>query len=538
MSLHRFRIAALSRDPRFLLRTVWWILLPGLAVALGISLRRSAEIEKTRAMVAPEWAWIRKLIENRPVTSRRECVKLLEEVRLSSDWHREFLHTGNPRKGLPPTIPGPERILAAAAFLTPVENDLLPAYVAAYAGRAVEAEALPPFADAAAADPASGFVGSMYGDLVRIRGEYDAALAAYQRGAVDAEAGADCRRRALDLCRRRDWKEKLRKLYADPEWRAAVLESGAGDYTDNYQVAQAAGDWTGVLRIVWDSVWVRLKSPLWMLMSSLCGLLWFLIVHMGAGVPVRMWWRGLLAFGCGLLSIPLTHVFIIVQDLWFGPQEHSMGSPDIFYCISGIGLREELAKLLLFAPLLILLRKAPAAHVLATAASVGLGFAILENVTYFEWGEAASVWPRFITANFLHFSLTGLSGLALWQAIRNSAWLSHFAVVFTGAILLHGLWDFTPQDTRLAGDYVFFMYALLAGLALYFFRELLRYSQPQPGVPSATLVYLAGGAIMLTVLMSATSWDLGFRQALLATFEPVLQLFAIGAAMYYQLRRA
>jgi hypothetical protein len=43
---------------------------------------------------------------------------------------------------------------------------------------------------------------------------------------------------------------------------------------------------------------------------------------------------------------------------------------------------------------------------------------------------------------------------------------------------------------------------------------------------------------MLTVLMSATAWDLGFRFALVATFEPVLQLFAIGAAMYYQLRRA
>lgn len=539
MIFGKHRIAALSRDPSFLLRTVVVILAAGTALALGISLLRRDAIRENTEGIGPAWVRVEKFLDARPITSRRECVRLLEEVRLSREWLEAFLQSEKVKKDMPPNIPGPQRIAAAGNFLRTEERMLMMQYFGLVVSLArPDASDLALFATAAAAEPVSGLVCSMHGDLLRAAGEYEPALAAYVRGAADAETGADSRRRALDLCRRRDWKDKLRTLYADPAWREAVLEKGAEDYTDNYQVALAAKDWTGVLSIVWDGVWKRLKSPLWITMSSLCGLLWFLIVHMGAGIPVRLWWRGLLGFGCGLLSIPLTHIFIILQEAWFGPRDQGTGSEDILYCVSGIGLREELAKLLCFAPMLILLRKAPSSHVLAAAASAGLGFAILENVTYFEWGEGVSVWSRFITANFLHFGLTGLTGLALWQALRNSKWLTHFAVVFTGAVIFHGLWDFTPGDPRLADDYYYIMYGLLVGVSLYFFRELLRYSQPQPGVPSPLLIYLAGGALMLSVLMTATAWNIGFRLALVDSLEPVLQLFAIGAAMVYQLRHA
>jgi len=436
-------------------------------------------------------------------------------------------------------MPNPERITDAMKLLRPKEKKLLLRFFSLMVmSERVGDEDAAAFAEGAAAEPVSGLIGSMYGDLLRYRGEYEPALAAYERGAGDPETGGDSRRRALDLCRRRGWTKDLQKLYHQPGWREAVLEKGAGDYTDNYQAAIAARDWTGVLRIVWDGVWMRLRTPLWVLMAGLCGVLWFLVVHMGGCVPVRLWWRGLLGFGCGLLSIPLTHIFIMVQESWMGAQEHGEGAMDILYCISGIGLREELAKLVMFLPLLILLRKATAAQVLAVASSVGLGFAILENVTYFEWGQGNAVWGRFLTANFLHFGLTGMTGLALWQAMRDSRWLTHFAGVFIAAVVFHGLWDFSPQDQRIAGDYQFFLLAGLVGLALYFFRELCRYSETKPGVPSAVFVYLAGGALLLSVLLSGLSWDTGFRLAFVQAFRPVLDLFAIGAAMFYQLRRA
>ena len=206
--------------------------------------------------------------------------------------------------------------------------------------------------------------------------------------------------------------------------------------------------------------------------------------------------------------------------------------------MSGIGLREEVAKLLLFAPMLFVLRRATSAEVLAVAACTGLGFGTLENVSYFTGQHGTSVWGRFMTASFAHAAMTGLTGLALWQAVRNSKWLPHFSMVFIGVVLFHGLWDWSPQDVRLAGDYRYIMYALLVGLSWYFFGELLRYTRPQPGVPSAVYVFLAGGAVLLAVLMGVMSWHFGFRMGLTFALAPVLQLFAIGAAMYYQLRKA
>jgi RsiW-degrading membrane proteinase PrsW (M82 family) len=450
-----------------------------------------------------------------------------------------FIRTPDASKAMPEMVPDTKRLVDAALFLRPKEKDLIVEYalLGGIGGR-VDAGAIVPFATAAAEEPVSGLIGSMYGDLLRHTGDYEAALAAYERGATDPETGSDCRRRALSLCSVREWTGKLQRLYAQPGWREAVLETEAGDSQSNREIAATAGDWRGVMQIVWHQVWERLRTPLWIVMASMSGLLWFLVIHVGAAIPVRQWWRGALGFGFGLLSIPLTHLFHILQERWFHVAHSANAVDEILYCISGIGLSEELAKLALFAPLLLFLRRATAAQALAMAACVGLGFAALENITYFEQGQGSAVWARFLTANFLHFALTGLTGLALWQAVRNSRWLPHFVWVFVGAVVFHGLWDFSPADLRMAGDYRYFVLVGLIVLALYFFRELCRYTQPVPGVPSALLIYLAGGALMLSVLVSVTSWDLGFRLALVSTFEPVLQLFVIGAAMFYQLRNA
>ncbi len=402
--------------------------------------------------------------------------------------------------------------------------------------RRMKPEEMEPFAKAAAADPVSGFICSMYGDLLRASGEYEPAFAAYERGAVDTETGADCRRRALSLCVRREWKTRLQSFYSKPAWREAVIDTAAGD-EDRYMIVVAAGDWRGVLIDIWHNVWQRLHSPVWILMGALTGVLWFLVIHVGAAIPVRLWWRGLLGFGCGLLSIPLTHLLNTAQEVWFDAPEHGAVLSDMFYCISGIGLREELAKLIMFVPMLFLLKRATVGEALAVAACVGLGFAVLENVGYFNRGETAAVSGRFLMANFFHFAATGLTGLALWQAVRNSAWLTHFAWVFVGAVVFHGLWDYSPPDPRTA-DLQYFKLAGLVGLAMYFFRELCRYAQPKPGVPSAVFVYLAGGSLVLSVLISVAAWSVGFRQALLDTFQPVLGTFVIGAALFYELRKA
>ena len=531
MSIKSKRIAALSRDNRFQFKTVVIILLAGMAVAFGISLFHKATVEIT--VTEKEVIFPQGKIE---ITSRHGCVKLLEKVReLRADMqdvlrgdsgeapagHQDFSTT----------------LGQASAYLSENEAALFAIYGAKMITLAkADPKDLARFA--AAGEPPTGLIGSMHGDLLRADGQYEEALAAYERGAADSETGADCRRRALDLCRRHKWDDRLNSLYRLPGWREAVLEDRGSYDEDAWHVAQAAGDWTGVLRQVWHNVMDYFRSPVWVTMAGLCGVLWFLVFHFGAAVPVRWWWRGLLAFGLGLLSIPLTLVIDVLQENWFGPQPEGSHLTDIFYCVSGIGLREEVSKLLLFMPMLFVLRKATPAQVLAAAACTGLGFATLENVSYFTGQHGTSVWGRFISACLGHSTMTGLTGLALWQTVRNSKWLPHFTMVFVGVVLFHGLWDWSPKDVHIVADYRYIMYALDIGLAWYFFGELMRYSQPQPGVPSAVYVFLAGSALLLAVLMCVMSWFFGFRMGLAFALAPVLELFAIGAAMFYQLRRA
>ena len=80
----------------------------------------------------------------------------------------------------------------------------------------------------------------------------DDSLAAYERGAADADTGADCMRRALDLCHRRNWQSKLRRLYDLPGWSDALLEPGGWGGPDATAIAAAAGDWPGVMQASWN----------------------------------------------------------------------------------------------------------------------------------------------------------------------------------------------------------------------------------------------------------------------------------------------
>jgi RsiW-degrading membrane proteinase PrsW (M82 family) len=431
---------------------VLWILIPGLLIALGISVWRGKEIDSPSLS---RW-----LPEEAKISSRAECVRLLEQTRLRQRKMEVLLHTDKHSDEQPDA----SNLSGAETFLRPDERELYYLYklkMEFFTG--VQPDDIEPFAKAAALDPVSGFICSMHGDLLRASRKYEPALAVYERGAGDPETGPDCARRALDMCHRMGWTAKLRSLYERPGWRDAVLDSDRRYDSTSDDVAAAAGDWKGMLVISWKDLKGSLRHPEWVVMSAMAGLIWFLVIHMGACVPVRLWWRGLLGFGLGVMSIPLTLFLITAEQNWFGVQS-SFDNPDIIYCISGIGLREETAKLVLFVPMLFLLRKAQAAHVLAVAASVGLGFAVEENINYFAGGS--DVWVRFISANFLHFALTGLTGLALWQTVRNSKWLPHFAWIFVGAVMYHGLYDFHPQDARLAGDYGYFIYVGLAVLAV------------------------------------------------------------------------
>src|SRR6187431_1291915 len=73
------RIAALSREPRFLLRTVLWILGCGIVIAFGIGLWR--ETREAHNLAKDPLDLVRKFLQIEPVTGRHDSWKLLESVR-------------------------------------------------------------------------------------------------------------------------------------------------------------------------------------------------------------------------------------------------------------------------------------------------------------------------------------------------------------------------------------------------------------------------------------------------------------------------
>src|SRR5206468_8875792 len=110
----------------------------------------------------------------------------------------------------------------------------------------------------------------------------------------------------------------------------------------------------------------------------------------------------------------------------------------------GVGLREELSKLIFFAPLLPIIRKwGGRREVVACGALVGLGFAAEENIGYFDHGSLATALVRFLTANFFHMSTAAISATALYDFSfdreKHTPTLSRAFLLVMG---IHGLYDF------------------------------------------------------------------------------------------------
>jgi len=160
----------------------------------------------------------------------------------------------------------------------------------------------------------------------------------------------------------------------------------------------------------------------------------------------------------------------VVQDDILG---HHAGDtlPQAFaYFIGGVGLREELCKLLLFVPFVpILLKRDNELEAMLVASFVGLGFAIEENGNYYMMSEAASAPGRFLTANFFHIALTGMNGLYLYRACRwGRNWINQFLFIFPLTIVVHGAYDALLELPEVEGGGFWAMVVYVAFCQYYF----------------------------------------------------------------------
>jgi RsiW-degrading membrane proteinase PrsW (M82 family) len=288
------------------------------------------------------------------------------------------------------------------------------------------------------------------------------------------------------------WKE-VHARARDPRYRNIF------DARFRLELATHDRDWPSILRYLWAAGYVDLQA--WpVVLALLNAILWYLLAtrlgRLGDGVPGRPAIYAL-AFILGLLSIYPTLIMITIEDMQ-GFVESGQPIPDAIYFIFGVGLREELCKLLLFLPLLpALKRRGSRIEAMTAGALVGLGFAAEENLGYFRDLSASVAVARFLTANFMHMALTSLVALSVYDASRGrSTPRDAFNVIFPLAIGIHGAYDFFLSSPQFSG-YSLVSMMLLIIITQQFLRQLLIASSTmeQEGVLRllvASLALLAG----------------------------------------------
>jgi RsiW-degrading membrane proteinase PrsW (M82 family) len=475
-------------------------------------------------------------------TPRDDLPGLLDRIRFVSAAYRDAAGSDG-ASALPETGSGtpdfaglagdfPELQEAEAALLT----DYLGAFREARPPRALTARFLgTESGETAVSDRA--LAAAVAGDVLRHAGEYEAALRRYDNGAVgEGSCVVYCRRRALELCADKGWKDRLRERYRRPGWPASLV--GQSSLIETDRILVAAGDWVGLLRHAWQHVRSGWNHRGWLALTLLMAAVWLITIGLVCGVRRRGWALCLLALAVGALGIVPVLMMVILQSRLSSLQENGNALNDLVFYVSGVGLREELGKLMVFLPLLPLLRRAPAGTCFAAASCCGLGFAVAENLSYLSASMGLAALPRFLTANFVHLALTGLCGGYLCLATRWSRSFFHqFSTVLLGSVLAHGIYDWALGGSSGSEGSAIQFFCFL-GIAWTYFQNLHRFSERSPADIQPEAVWVMGVALLSAAVMIITSSRFGFATAIDAVVPAAGSLFATGALMIWKIRHS
>lgn len=307
-------------------------------------------------------------------------------------------------------------------------------------------------AEGAKRDPPVPWYNHALGDDAIQRGEWAEAARLFEReGLAFPERHEDLDRALLVFVKLDDWAHVTERL-ADP----AV--AGRVDPHVKYLVAVHDRDWGAAAR--WLVVAWRPNLTLTNgIMSGIAALAWgFFCARLGrlGDRPKRRLLFYVLAFALGVLSIAPTAALIAVEEAKLKLSATGDTVRDALYFVFGVGLREEASKLLLFVPLLPVLRKwGDKLDVLVCGSLVGLGFAAEENLNYLSGGDLHTGLARFLTANFMHMAMTGILASALDDILRDperhAADFSRTSLMVVG---LHGAYDFLLSHEEMGGSYM------------------------------------------------------------------------------------
>jgi RsiW-degrading membrane proteinase PrsW (M82 family) len=386
---------------------------------------------------------------------------------------------------------------------------------------------------AADATPPAPWANHVLAEEAALAFKNDEAAQRYEREArFFAERRADMDSALMLWMQAEAWDYVEGKL-ADPEVSARVSPR------THYRYAVHARDWKGAALWIFAE-WNPLRDKPTLVLAVLTAFVWGLFLARLGKVAERPAFRVpiyLLAFVLGVASVAPTIALIGIEEASIKLVESGDTVRDFLFFTFGVGLREEASKLLMFLPLLPILRAGKAAKidVVVCGAFVGLGFAAEENIDYFAHGDLTEAMGRFLTANFLHVSMTSTLATALYEFLEDT---EKHAVSFSSTaafvIGLHGAYDFLISHHEFQGGYL--------AMALFFFlaRRFLDTADAARGRadrgPTLLQFFVVGLAVVTGLSFIFACTRVEYREAALVLTEGVLGELVIAYVFVRTLR--
>jgi len=361
-----------------------------------------------------------------------------------------------------------QSLLSSADYLTSAERTLMNALHLGLNRKKTEVA----ITSIEATDKGRRFREEFLGDLYLKQGKTAEAADAYLREVADFPESEHSRWSAIKALRMEKDQERLKVYAADPEFI-----SGLSISEQVYLFADLRDYWK--LALATARLELQQLGSVFVIPAIYSALIWLLILlsfSKGQKRTIALASLGILA---GIFSAWLTIYFVILQEYIQGFNYERQVTPlgRTIYFVAGVALREEVAKLICFIPLAILLKKQNSYLIaLVVAGSVGLGFAAQENIAYFysPAGDSSyTPWVRLLTANALHIALTGVIGFYFYRMLirRGRGW-DDFLLNFIMMVVAHGMYNSMLSLPSLQ-DYSVFSFILIA-LVVYRYLDPLR----------------------------------------------------------------
>lgn len=372
---------------------------------------------------------------------------------------------------------------------TPVLRDLFDDYLRVALSR--DEEAWKRMQSRAAQQPPPMLASELCGSLYKRMDDLTTALSSFYAEGLNYADAKDARSEAVHLALKQKDAGMLKQMLAQPGWLqgcSPLLQVHAGALLGDIWL-----QWSGLVSHRLLTVPYGLLA-----LALLASGLWYIILTQHSAHEPWRWLRPLPAVFAGGFSVWPTLTLLAWQEVHQGLTEATTFPQDVIYFVLGVGLREEGCKLAVFAfflPWLLWRRQGSLA--LLTGAFVGLGFALVENVGYYEDYGGSIAWTRSISANFLHISLTGLCGHSLYRMLRTRfARADECLATLAMAVVAHGLYDWL-NTTMIIREGPWLAMVVLVLTVSRFLDVLAQETQPSRLTVSPRAVFILGSALLI-----------------------------------------